>query len=184
MLDRSAARRSLTGATPSSGWPRPDHLARVAPVPTRHRRTSREGSGRTRRPPEAGRSARSGPRPPFCGRSGTTPAWNTLPPDAACGVRWKGVLFAGPRSPSFRRFVTRGTIATVASRTAQLLRLLVPSPHRLARVRRIGEIRAAALAGVAPGTCRTARGGNRSRHSLPASRSPVRPDRTDARKHR
>jgi len=90
-LDRSAARRSLTGATPSSGWPRLRPLARQAPALTLHRRTSREGSGRTRRPP-GGRSERSGPCPTFCGRSANSPAWNTLPPDAACGVRWKRVL--------------------------------------------------------------------------------------------
>jgi len=90
-LDRSAARRSLTGATPSSGWPRLRPLVGQAPTLTRQPRTSRKGSGRTRRP-LGGRSERSGPRPTFCGRSANSPAWNTLPPDAACGVRWKGVL--------------------------------------------------------------------------------------------
>jgi hypothetical protein len=66
---------------------------RIAPWRASHRRrTSREGSGRTRRPPEAGRSERSDPRPTFCGRSAKSPARNTFPPDAACGVRWKGVL--------------------------------------------------------------------------------------------
>ena len=93
-------------------------------------------------------------------------------------------FLAGPRSPSFRHFVSRGTIATVASRTAQLLHILVPCPHRLARVRSIGEIEPAGLAGIAARTCRAICGGDRARDSPATARSPFRPNRDSPRECR
>lgn len=179
-LDRKRSEEELDGRGTIERLAETGLCAQVAPVPTRHRRTSRKGSGRTRSPP-GGQSERSGPDPTFCGRSANSPARNTLPPDAACGVRRKGVLFANPECPSFRHIVSRGTIAPVAPRPVQLLRIMVPGPYRLARMRSVGKIQAAALPGIRTRTRSAACRGSRPRDSHATARTPVRPDRTGAR---
>lgn len=71
----------------ASGWlPAGDRFASAPPADPQRVGSDAEAP--------RGRSERSGPHPTFCGRSGTTPAWNTLPSDAACGVRRKGVLLS------------------------------------------------------------------------------------------
>ena len=130
----------------------------------RHATAGRAAKGRVGRggPPGAGASAAVRARPfaavPAPPRPGTR-FLRTQPAESGGSV----FFLAGPRSPSFRRIVSRGTIASVATCPAQLLHILVPSPHRLARVRRIGEDEAAGLAGIAARTRRAACGGGRPR---------------------
>ncbi len=178
----TSARNSRPPIAPANAGPqrseeeldRRDTIGRLAEAPSP---CATSASFDTPPPDEPRRVGSDAEAPPGAGASAAVRArpFAAVPPTARRGTRFLrtqpaesgGSVFflAGPRSPSFRHFVSRGIIATVAFRTAQLLHILVPSPHRLARVRSIGEDEATDLAGIAARACRAICGGGRPRDS-------------------